>query len=191
MYNKNMQFSKKNLREILKEKRKRVKDKEVKSHQIFHNLEKLSIWKDSKVINTYISLEEEVDTKFIIYHGLIEGKRIFSPIITKDELKFGEVLSFNDLEPGPLGILQPIKTLDVDYDIFDLIIVPGLAFDYRGYRIGYGKGYYDKFLSKVKRGLKVGLIFEDLLFKVLPIEIETHDQKVDFIITEKRIIQIR
>jgi len=102
-----MNLDKKILRKELKEKRRKIEEKEEKSHQIFHNLQKLTIWKNAKIINTYVSLEDEVDTRFIIYHGLIEGKRIFCPIIVNDDLKFGEIFSFNDLKKGPLGILQP------------------------------------------------------------------------------------
>ncbi|ACI20144.1 5-formyltetrahydrofolate cyclo-ligase [Dictyoglomus thermophilum] len=180
-----MNLDKKILRKELKEKRRKIEEKEEKSHQIFHNLQKLTIWKNAKIINTYVSLEDEVDTRFIIYHGLIEGKRIFCPIIVKDDLKFGEIFSFNDLKKGPLGILQPEKSTIVKH--FDLIIVPGIAFDKRGYRIGYGKGYYDKFLNKMKETIKIGLTFDDLLFEELPYE--DHDQKVDIVITEKRIIK--
>lgn len=186
-----MGLSKEILRKYLKEKRKEIKDKEVKSHLIFHNLEALEIWEKAKIINTYVSLKDEVDTRFIIYHSLIQGKRVFSPIIFKNELKFGEIYSFNDLEYGPFGILQPKKVSRVSYDLFDLIIVPGIAFDCRGYRIGYGKGYYDRFLKNVKRGIKIGIIFEELLMDAFPFEPEVYDQKVDIIITEKRIIKVK
>ncbi|MEO0258526.1 MAG: 5-formyltetrahydrofolate cyclo-ligase [candidate division WOR-3 bacterium] len=185
-----MSVSKDILRIYFKEKRRLVEDKKLKSHLIFHNLENLDVWKNAKIINTYISLEDEVDTKFIIYHALVNGKRVFSPIIFKDELKFGEIYSFNDLEYGPLGILQPKEVSEIDYDLFDLIIVPGIAFDQRGYRIGYGKGYYDKFLEKVKRGVKIGVIFDELLMDSFPFEIEKHDQKVEIIITDKRVLKI-
>lgn len=182
-----MNLNKKMLRRELREKRRKIENKEERSHQIFHNLERLPIWKEAKIINTYVSLEEEVDTKFIIYHGLIERKRIFCPIIYKEELKFGEISSFNDLKRGTFGILQP--EIPVEIDAFDIIIVPGIAFDKKGYRLGYGKGYYDKFLSKTKKGIKIGLTFDDLLLEELPHE--DHDQRVDIIITENKVIEIK
>lgn len=186
-----MNFSKENLRKYLKEKRKEIENKEAKSHLIFHNLKALDIWKRAKIINTYVSLKDEVDTRFIIYHALIESKRVFTPIVFKHELKFGEIYSFNDLEYGPFGILQPKEISEVNYDSFDLIIVPGIAFDCRGYRIGYGKGYYDRFLKNIRRGKKIGLIFEELLMDKFPFEPEKYDQKVDIIVTEKRVIKTK
>jgi 5-formyltetrahydrofolate cyclo-ligase len=179
-------MDKKELRKIFLEKRKSIENKEEKSHEIFHKLKGLPIWKKAYIINTYVSIKDEVDTRFIIYHALIENKRVFCPVILGNDLKFGEITSINDLEKGPFGILQPKKIHEIDYNLFDIIIVPGIAFDIKGYRIGYGKGYYDRFLSKIKKGIKIGLTFDDLILNNLPKD--PYDQKVDIIISEKKII---
>jgi len=182
-------LDKKDLRKDLLKKRERITDKEIKSHEIFEKLRNLNEWKNAKIINTYVSLEEEVDTRFIIYHALLEGKRVFCPITKGENLTFGEIFSFNDLIYGAYGILEPKEPSNISIDEFDLIIVPGIAFNYSGYRIGYGKGYYDRFLNDVKKGIKIGLVFNDLLLDSLCVE--EHDKKVDIIITEKKVIKLK
>jgi len=179
-------MDKKELRKIFLEKRKNIRDKEAKSHEIFHKLKNLVIWGKASIINTYVSIKDEVDTRFIIYHALVENKRVFCPVIFGKDLKFGEIKTINDLEKGPFGILQPKEIYEIDYNLFDIIVVPGIAFDVKGYRIGYGKGYYDRFLSNIKRGIKIGLTFDDLIINELPKD--PYDQKVDIIISEKKII---
>ena len=182
-------LDKKALRKDLIKKREKIPDKEIKSHEIFEKLRNLNEWKDAKIINTYVSLKEEVDTRFIIYHALLEGKRVFCPITKGENLIFGEIFSFNDLIYGACGILEPKEPSNISIDEFDLIIVPGIAFDRSGYRIGYGKGYCDRFLKDIKRGIKIGLVFDDLLLDSL--SVEEHDEKVDIIITEGKIIKLR
>lgn len=105
-------------------------------------------------------------------------------------MKALEIKSLLDLnESGAFGILEPEFLNNDVSDMVDLVILPGLAFDEAGNRIGYGGGFYDKFLSKYKDLKKIALCYE---FQILKnICKEEFDQRVDEIITEKRIIEIK
>ncbi|MBI4399828.1 5-formyltetrahydrofolate cyclo-ligase, partial [Candidatus Micrarchaeota archaeon] len=108
----------------------------------------------------------------------------------KKEIELSEIRSLEELAPGAYGILEPKKEFlrPAGYEEIQLVIVPGIAFDLKGNRIGYGLGYYDKLLPKLKCP-KLALAFN---FQVLPeIVEEKHDVKVDKIITETDVINIK
>ena len=110
---------------------------------------------------------------------------MFLPFINSEKLFFSKINSLNDLVIGKFNILEPKDRFKTKEEL-DLIIVPGLVFDKKGNRIGHGKGYYDSFLKKHPNATKIGLAFEDQINK--KILVEDHDIPMDFIITEKRII---
>jgi 5-formyltetrahydrofolate cyclo-ligase len=176
------------LRKMLLEERDKIENKYEKSCRIYLNLKRLEVWKKSKIIHTYITFRSEVDTRLIINNALIEGKRVLCPKIMGNNLLIGEIKSFNDLTVGKYGILEPINIISINLEDIDIIIVPGIAFDLKGYRLGYGGGYYDRFLKNLKRPIKIGLIFDQLIKKELP---HTNmDIKMDIIISENRVIFI-
>jgi 5-formyltetrahydrofolate cyclo-ligase len=96
--------------------------------------------------------------------------------------------SFEDLEPGTMGILEPIKKRSIiDAHKLDIILVPGVAFDRKGNRVGYGLAYYDRFLKKFSPStVKIALAYDFQVVSDIPCE--KHDQVVDIIITEREII---
>ncbi|MCX7845247.1 MAG: 5-formyltetrahydrofolate cyclo-ligase, partial [Dictyoglomaceae bacterium] len=159
---------KESLRRELIRKRNSIENRERKSYLIYLRLTDLDIWKKAKIIHTYVSFRSEVDTKFIISHALNENKIVLCPIINGRNLLVGEIKSFNELSLGPYGILQPQTPIDFDLEKIDIIVVPGIAFDIKGFRIGYGKGYYDKFLKNLKNPIKIGLTFDELIIDNLP-----------------------
>lgn len=99
-----------------------------------------------------------------------------------DELEHSKINSTNELVKNTLGILEPKENLKIDTRKIDLILVPLLGVDIRGNRLGYGKGYYDKFLQTAE-ALKIGLAFEEFVLDEIPSE--KHDVKLDGFITEK------
>ena len=100
------------------------------------------------------------------------------------------VIDFESLVPfGKFGIPEPMELMKVSYKSIDAVIVPGVAFDKNGYRIGFGFGHYDKFLKKTPHAVKIGLAFEFQIVDSVPKE--EHDVPVDFIITEKRVIDCK
>ncbi len=154
----------------------------------------MPLFKKSKNILTYVSFNNEVDTISIIKELLTKKeKNVLVPYVDKDKLvQISKINSFDDLEPKTFGILEPRENKIKNFDIneLDLVVVPGIAFDKNGHRIGYGYGYYDKFLKNLnKNTAKIALAFDFQIVDKIPEE--KHDVPMDIIVTEKRILKIR
>lgn len=144
-------------------------------------------------IMIFVSFRNEIYTHDLIKKWLTEEeKNIYVPYIESnaDKMNISQISDFeNDLEHGVYDILEPTKEVKnkkegVDLDI---IVVPGLVFTKDGYRIGYGGGYYDKFLSEVSSEVKkVGIVYSDFVVDDLPVD--DHDLPVDLIMTERETI---
>jgi|TARA_B100001964_G_C14257956_1_gene613503 5-formyltetrahydrofolate cyclo-ligase len=186
---------KQTLRLKISEKRKALSREETKekSNKIKEKLYSLDEFKEAKNIMVYVSFNNEVDTHEIIKE-LVDSteKKIIVPYVEKNNpiLQLSEVEDFDDLEPKTLGILEPKDEFvrKVGISKVDLVIVPGMVFDSRGYRIGYGHGYYDRFLKKLgKDAKKIGFAFELQLIDKVPEE--KYDVPMDIIVTEKRVLK--
>jgi 5-formyltetrahydrofolate cyclo-ligase len=142
----------------------------------------------SEVLALYSSIKKEVDTHQVIEMSLRSGKKVILPAVSDGRLLFRELKEISDLHKGKYGILEPPATSKVFApDLADLIVLPGIAFDLKGHRVGYGKGYYDKSLHHLEgQGKLVAVCYDFQL--VEEIAGEAHDVKVDMIITEKRIV---
>lgn len=159
-----------------------------KSNEIIKRLESLKEFGKNK-IECYISFGSEVYT-----HGLIRKyvneKTIFIPVIDKrNHIPYlSHLKDWKELESSVYGILQPRKEFlrIVDFREIELAIVPGIAFDEEGNRIGYGKGYYDRLLSRLD-AVKIALAYDFQIMNQIPNE--KHDVKMDVIVTDKRIIR--
>lgn len=157
---------------------------------IFNKLINSEAYKNSNKIFTYISFGNEIDTKEFIKYALNDGKEIYVPKTDKvnKEMMAVRIHSLDNMIEDNWGILEP-KYIDEEKicEDFDLIIIPGLAFDRNGNRIGYGGGYYDKYFSKIKNiNNKVALAYD---FQILDnIQSEIHDIKVDYIISNNETI---
>lgn len=140
----------------------------------------------SSVVLTYVSTEIEVDTLEIIRTALRDGKRVACPRCMEGTrlMEFYYINSLDDLKPGSFGVLEPEPDPARLYQgaLHPICIVPGLAFDRLGYRLGYGKGYYDRFLANY-RGWTVGLCYSACIEYKLPHG--RYDRAVDRLITEK------
>ncbi len=161
--------------------RNNIKNRDIAS--IKSNLFSLEIFKNAQNIFSYSSFGSEVDT-FDINQKIMNEFALFLPKVYGDDMLFHKISSFADLEIGAFDILEPIDSLPTS-DIFDIIIVPALAFSEDKFRIGYGKGYYDKFLRN-KQGIKVGICFDEQISDFIPYD--NFDIKMDMIVTNKRII---
>ncbi|NLV99599.1 MAG: 5-formyltetrahydrofolate cyclo-ligase [Clostridiales bacterium] len=165
-----------------------------KSISISEYLLGLECIKAAKTIMAYVDMPKEVKTDIIINTLLNMGKDVAVPVCVPAsyELIASKILSLDELKSGHYGILEPKKEYlrPMAPDTFDVILVPGSAFDVYGNRIGHGKGYYDRFLSKVpQETLKIGLAFD---YQILPrLPVEHYDIPVNCIITERGIIQAR
>jgi 5-formyltetrahydrofolate cyclo-ligase len=141
----------------------------------------------AKSVFCFISYGTEVHTHAIINELLAQGKQISVPKITNSgqmiAVKFKD---WDELEPGQLGILTPPEN-EVLQGKFDVVITPGLGFTETGKRLGFGRGYYDKWFQDNESGLKVALAYNSQIIDDLPTD--ENDKNVDFIISEKRTIE--
>ena len=187
-------MNKNEIRKNIYKKRLSLSKEEIKnkSKQILLNLSKTKEYLNSSNIMFYVATKSEVQTEEIIKTSIKIDKNIFVPIILRDriDLVTSKLIDFDrDLKMGKKGILEPKQEY---YRLFpleniDLVILPGIAFDLKGNRIGRGLGYYDNFLSKVKSSTRlIALAFEIQLVKKVPAN--KYDIPVHKIITEKRII---
>lgn len=184
---------KKSIRSLILDKKSKLGRKD---HELFSNIitEKILgsyLYKKSNTIMTFISFSNEVNTHNLIKESISNKKRIIVPITfpkTK-EIRPSEISNFDELEIGFYNILTPKKEFVrlINPMEIELTIVPGLAFDRNGYRIGYGGGYYDRFLSLYPDIIKIGIAFDLQIVDSLPRE--EFDIPVDFIVTEKEIIK--
>lgn len=138
----------------------------------------------------YSPVRREVATDAIFTAALESGKQVYYPKVVGNDLEFHELADLGDLVPGTFSVPEPNGDQIIDAGLLDLIVVPGVAFDLTGQRLGYGRGYYDRFLAQAaSRAVFVGLCFEFQLQNFLPAEI--HDWKMMFLATETGFIPCR
>lgn len=148
-------------------------------------------WMEASTIAITVSKAPEVDTFQVIRKGWEQGKRMVVPKCEPKsrQLNFRELKRFSELETVYYGLLEPIvsETESVNPDEIDLVVVPGLAFSKDGYRLGFGGGYYDRFLANY-RGNTVSLAFKDQIVPDVPVE--SHDIPVRKIVSSEGVIII-
>lgn len=153
---------------------------------IYQNLLTLPEYRAAAGIFCYYSIGSEPDTHRIIGHAFGAGKRVFLPrILGKGVMEAVEIQDLQDLHPGRLNIPEPVGPASEEpMKPSFLVLVPGLAFSKRGYRLGQGGGYYDRYLAASK-AVTAGLCRERFLMDTLPLE--PHDVKVHVLVTDKEI----
>lgn len=136
----------------------------------------------------YVDFRKEVQTRKIIEESWKRRKCVAVPRVEGTAMRFYQVKEWSDLKVGYMGILEPVETCEEISPENEkcLMIMPGVAFDEKRNRIGYGGGYYDKYLSQTNEIYKVAVAFEQQVYQELPCEV--HDFKPDIIVTEKRIL---
>ncbi|HID73193.1 TPA: 5-formyltetrahydrofolate cyclo-ligase [Candidatus Micrarchaeota archaeon] len=141
-------------------------------------------FKNANTIAFYLPKGSEVDTTFMI--EALEGDREILVPVTTDELEMVKFTSFENLGPGKFGVLEPREKIPSS-SFSDVVVVPGVAFGLCMHRLGYGLGYYDRFLSR-SPAFRIGICYDFQVAEKLP----THenDQRMDMIITEKRVIRL-
>jgi len=158
------------------------------SNAIMDKITGLDIYKQSKVVFIYMDFKNEVMTSNLIKRMLSEKKRVAIPYTDSINTVLipSEITKESDLKQNSFGYYEPKSILPVNIEEIDLVIVPGVVFDKNLNRIGFGKGYYDKILNRLKPSAKKIALAHD--FQVLEdIPAEEHDVKMDMIITEKNI----
>lgn len=161
------------------------------SQTILNTLTSLDAYKDAKRIMCFVSMGTEVDTHPLIEHIISEGKSVVVPITVDAtrELLLSDLFSLDELEVADHNIEVPKEEFVrlVEAGTVDLVLVPGLAFAKNGHRVGYGGGYYDRFLAKLDKSVpKIAIGFDLQVVDRVPTN--DFDIPVDSLITEKRII---
>ena len=177
------------LRSYYKKKRFSLTKQEVDdlSQRVFKQLDKLNIWK-LKHYHIFISILKynELDTSSIINKLKSEQKIIIVPKISNNELVHIAINDETEFGLNDYGIKEPNDGNHFVIENLDIIFIPLLAFDIEGHRVGYGKGYYDRFLKLTNNStLKIGLSFFDPINKIL--DIDDNDVKLDYCVTPKQV----
>jgi len=168
------------------------KQRAEKSAAIMSRLFEFANFLESKIVLFYLSHKSEVDTEPMIHKALAQEKIIALPLIDGEKREIIPLKIDNldrDTQPGYRGIREPIsrRCKQIPVQQVNLAIIPGIAFDERGGRIGYGTGFYDRFIPNLDiTTRKVALAFECQIVPQIPME--PHDRYTDIIITEKRIV---
>ena len=152
--------------------------------KIVDNIIESDLYKNAHTVFTFIPMDHEIDIRPIITDALNRGKTVSGPKCFKDRhMQARKIKSFDDVVPGPMKIPEPKDSCPIiSKEKIDLVLVPCLAANKEGYRLGYGAGYYDRYL-KDYIGSTILLCREEQLIKHLPVE--SHDIKTDYYVTEK------
>ena len=136
---------------------------------------------DAHTVLLYSALPDEVPTLPLLNRLTAEGKTVLLPRVVSDtDMELRRYTGPHDLEPGAFGIMEPTGELFTDYDHIDVAVVPGMAFDREGHRLGRGKGYYDRFLARLPHIYKIGVCFPFQLVDQVPTD--AHDILMDEVI---------
>ncbi|WP_052807308.1 5-formyltetrahydrofolate cyclo-ligase [Risungbinella massiliensis] len=178
--------SKTEARKMYRERRmKLVENKDWVAEQITHHMTRWQKYQQSHTILCYSAIQDELSCDKIIENAWNHNKRVCLPkVMAKGKMEPFVVESWKDLTHGAFGILEPDrnKCNFVKPEEIDLALLPGIAFDQNGYRLGYGGGYYDRFFELYPSIYRGGLTDRELLIEtVFP---EAHDQRVDFVMTQ-------
>lgn len=150
------------------------------SRPLWHELEQNVFFREARTVLIYWSMDDEVFTHDYVVKWAGE-KKILLPCVKGDVLELRVFEGMESLKPGEaFGILEPVGELYTDYDAIDMIIVPGVAFDGQGNRLGRGRGYYDKILKETRAARKVGICFDFQFVEEVPVD--ELDVRMDLVI---------
>jgi 5-formyltetrahydrofolate cyclo-ligase len=180
---------KKRLRRLALERRRALEDREARSRQIWQYVLSTREFASAHTVVCYVALPDEVQTLFGLSEIQAANKRLAIPYCSGGDLLLARISDLNEISPGYRGIGEPDPTIRrmseriVHPTEVDLVLVPGVAFDRRGGRLGYGKGYFDRFLRKLRPdAVRMGLAFDCQVVAHLPQC--AYDVPVDVLVTE-------
>ena len=163
-----------------------AEEKQRRDGQIAKTVRSLWQYRDNDLLLTYVSTPIEVDTRAIIETALQDGKTVAVPrcVPQTRQMEFYRIRSLDELEKGSFGVMEPLPNKEDLVEDFSrgLCLVPAFCYDFLGYRLGYGKGYYDRFLSSFG-GNMIGICYSDCIRHRLPHG--RFDRAVELIVTEK------
>lgn len=176
-----MRLSKQALRRQIREQKRAMSPEDIqkRSEILCKRVLQTSAYRHAETIYCYLPFNQEVNTLPLLRQALSEGKKIALPKCFGREMRFICVSDLTRVQASPFGAPEPVDDGPIAKDPAALVILPGLAFDPRGYRLGYGGGYYDRFLSGEPTHPTIALCFD---FQMVPhLENESHDVPADTI----------
>lgn len=174
--------NKKELRAQIRQKKRAMTPEEIeeKSRLLGEKFQKTQAYRDAKTIYGYLPYNQEVRTVPILQQALLDGKQVAVPKVFGDDMKFILLPDLTKVSKGYAGIPEPIDDGPEATDEGALVLMPGLVFDPQGHRIGYGGGFYDRFLSREPHHPTVALCYD---FQVMDeLETEEFDIPVDLVL---------
>lgn len=175
-------MDKRALRKEIREKKRAMTEEQIceASLRLGELLVQSEMYQHAKTVYGYLPFNQEVRTTPMLQRALLDGKRVAVPKIYGDEMKFIYLNDFSRVEKSSFGIPEPVEDGLVADDPTALVLMPGLAFDAQGHRIGYGGGFYDRFLAKEPNHPTIALCYE---FQMLPeLQTQEHDIPVDCVL---------
>ncbi len=173
-------ITKKELRQIIRQRKEQHTADE--SSFVIDNLKKNLRFAKANTLLLYNALPDEVQTSELIESLVAESKTVLLPRVTNATyMELRRYTGINDMQVGAFGIMEPTGELFTDYDKIDVAVIPGMAFDNEGHRLGRGKGYYDRFLCKMPGVYKIGICH--LWQMVANVPSDEYDIKMDCIIS--------
>ena len=175
-------MDKKELRSYIRQRKRAMSEEEIllRSEKLGELFLKSEAYRNARTIYGYLPYNQEVRTTPMLAQALKDGKKVAVPKVYGNEMKFIYLSDLNQVEKGYSGIPEPIADGPIGDDETALVLMPGMAFDPQGHRIGYGGGFYDKFLAEEPNHPTLALCYD---FQMLPkLETEEHDIPVDFVI---------
>lgn len=146
------------------------------------------LYRQADSLGLYSAVHNEVQTEQVARRALADGKRLYYPRVRGEALEFVTVRSVAELVPGSFGILEPTGADLMAWTELHLLVVPGVAFDACGHRLGYGKGYYDRALTQCPPAVeRVGFAYEFQVVERLPVD--AHDCRLTRLVTEQRVLR--
>jgi 5-formyltetrahydrofolate cyclo-ligase len=180
---------KSDLRRDLLDRRLHLSSRELNkiSEKVKENLLRLECFEDARRVALYFPIRNEVRTEGIFERAKELGKETYFPRVEGSMLQFRKVSDLGELGPGRFGVPEPSRdSTKVEIEEIDLVVVPGVAFDRFGRRLGYGKGYYDRTLLKIDRKRRIGLAHSFQVLSSIPVG--KSDEEVGLIVTESGVI---
>lgn len=178
---------KKSIRSILLEKRDNTSFDLLKiaSEKINKKLKKIKEFSDAQKIGVYYPIGSEIFTQDIIQELLSKGKEVYLPRVSENNMDFKKITDFSSLEKGSFDTMEPKIVCETENNL-DVVLVPTVGITPKGVRLGYGQGFYDRFLAKHKT-TTISLTLEKQIVKNIPKS--EHDMLIDWIVTEDRVLK--
>ena len=153
------------------------------SRQLCRQVLALPRWRDAGIVLLYHALPDEPDLQTLLEDALLCGKQVLMPVVVKDDLLLRRYKGPGFLREGAFHILEPTgpEFPPSRYHEISLALVPGVAFDVEGHRLGRGRGYYDRFLPRLTHAYKLGICFPFQIFPSIPHEF--HDIAMDEVVS--------